>query len=116
MTDGPPQIFDTRAYLLRRARSETIGDSFLVREAAEGLGERLSAVKRDFHLAADIGSRRESFSLLKHHAQEWTRVTIGPDEVLELPEGSLDLAVSVLALHAVNDLPGLLVQIRRALK
>src|SRR5690242_18423394 len=116
MSDGPPRIFDTRAYLLRRERSETIGDSFLVREAAEGLGERLSAVKRSFHLAADVGSRSESFALLKHHAQEWLRPHIDAREALELPEGQLDLAVSVLALHTVNDLPGLLVQIRRALK
>jgi SAM-dependent methyltransferase len=116
MTDGPPLIFDWNATALRRARAERIGDSFLVREAAEGLAERLSAVKRSFHLAADIGSRGESFALLKHHAQEWARVALTADEVLELPEGQLDLAVSVLALHAVNDLPGLLVQIRRALK
>jgi SAM-dependent methyltransferase len=116
MTDGPPRIFDTRAYLLRRARAETIGDSFLVREAAEGIGERLGAVKRSFHLAADIGSRTESFTLLKHHAQEWLRPAITSDETIELGKGSLDLAVSVLALHAVNDLPGVLLQIRRALK
>lgn len=116
MTDGPPQIFDTRAYLLRRARSETIGDSFLVREAAEGVGERLSSVKRTFHLAADVGTRSESFSLLQHHAQEWLRPQIGAQDALELPEGQLDLVISVLALHAVNDLPGLLFQIRRALK
>ena len=31
-------------------------------------------------------------------------------------DGSLDLVVSALALHLVNDLPGTLVQIRRALK
>jgi SAM-dependent methyltransferase len=116
MTDGPPLIFDWNATALHRARAERIGDSFLVREAAEGLAERLSAVKRSFHLAADIGSRGESFALLKHHAQEWTRVALTADEALELPDGQLDLAVSVLALHAVNDLPGLLVQIRRALK
>ncbi|HEX2593224.1 MAG TPA: methyltransferase domain-containing protein [Rhizomicrobium sp.] len=111
-----PQIYDTAAYRQRRARAERIGDSFLVREAADGLAERLAAVKRNFHLAADIGSRGESFAILKHHAQEWVRVDIDANEALELPETSLDLAVSVLALHAVNDLPGLLVQIRRALK
>jgi len=33
-----------------------------------------------------------------------------------LATGSLDLAVSLLALHAVNDLPGTLIQLRRALR
>lgn len=113
---GPPEIFDWNATALHRARAERIGDSFLVREAAEGLAERLSAVKRTFHLAADIGSRNQGFALFRHHAQEWTRVELTAGEILELPEGQLDLAVSVLALHGVNDLPGLLVQVRRALK
>jgi SAM-dependent methyltransferase len=43
-------------------------------------------------------------------------VAIGDDEVLDLAPGSLDLAVSALALQFVNDLPGLLIQLRRALK
>jgi SAM-dependent methyltransferase len=40
----------------------------------------------------------------------------GDEEVLPLAEGSLDLAVSALALQFANDLPGLLFQIRRALR
>ena len=38
------------------------------------------------------------------------------DETLSTPEASQDLAVSILDLHTINDLPGLLIQIRRALK
>ena len=38
------------------------------------------------------------------------------EEALPFADGSLDLAVSALALHFVNDLPGTLIQIRRALK
>jgi SAM-dependent methyltransferase len=38
------------------------------------------------------------------------------EEALPFRDGSLDLVVSALALHFVNDLPGTLVQIRRALK
>jgi SAM-dependent methyltransferase len=113
---GPPKIFDWNARTHRLARAEHIGDSFLVREAADGLAERLAAVNRTLHLAADIGSRGESHAVLKGHAQEWLRVPLDANETLELPEASLDLAVSVFALHAVNDLPGLLIQIRRALK
>ena len=41
---------------------------------------------------------------------------ITDDEALPFREGSLDLAVSGLGLQFVNDLPGTLIQIRRALK
>ena len=38
------------------------------------------------------------------------------EEALPFREGSLDLVVSALALHLVNDLPGTLIQVRHALK
>jgi SAM-dependent methyltransferase len=41
---------------------------------------------------------------------------ISDEEALPFAAGSLDLVVSALALQFVNDLPGVLVQIRRALK
>ena len=42
--------------------------------------------------------------------------SVADEEALPFAPASLDLAVSGLALHHVNDLPGALVQIRRALK
>ena len=46
------------------------------------------------------------------------RVTavVADEEALPFRDGSLDLVVSALALQFVNDLPGTLIQIRRALK
>ena len=41
---------------------------------------------------------------------------VADEEMLPFADASIDLAVSVLALHTVNDLPGTLVQVRRALK
>jgi len=41
---------------------------------------------------------------------------IGDEEALPFADASFDLVVSALSLHAVNDLPGALVQIRRVLK
>src|SRR5262249_61766816 len=38
------------------------------------------------------------------------------EEVLPFGDGALDLVVSALALQFVNDLPGTLIQIRRALR
>jgi SAM-dependent methyltransferase len=47
-------------------------------------------------------------------AAPWT--VAADEEALPFRDGSLDLVVSALALHFVNDLPGTLIQIRRALK
>jgi NADH dehydrogenase [ubiquinone] 1 alpha subcomplex assembly factor 5 len=38
------------------------------------------------------------------------------EEQLSLPPGSVDLVVSCLGLHWLNDLPGAMVQCRRALR
>ena len=121
-----PVVFDRALYALRRLRAEEAGtDSFLVSHAAENLCERLGAVKRQFDRALDLGSRRQSFDLMARHGGSWIRSGLHPlseavslvadDEVLPFAYHSLDLIVSVLGLHAVNDLPGVLVQIRRAL-
>jgi SAM-dependent methyltransferase len=45
-----------------------------------------------------------------------SRFVAADEEVLPLADASLDLAVSALALQWVNDLPGTLAQIRRALR
>jgi SAM-dependent methyltransferase len=81
--------------------------------------ERLHAVMRDFSDAADLwtpgevlrGTSRERFKALTH-----LRLEGSPDEALPFQPGSLDLVISALALQFVNDLPGVLAQIRRALK
>jgi len=41
---------------------------------------------------------------------------VADEEALPFADGTLDLVVSGLSLQAVNDLPGVLVQVRRALK
>src|SRR5262245_11029467 len=112
MADGPPRIFDVDAYRARRARATAKGgDVFLADTAAEAIAERLAAVNRRFENALDVGSR--DIGAVRPFASKWTHV--GVTEQLTVEPGTFDLAVSVLALHAVNDLPGVLVQIRRAL-
>jgi len=97
MTDGPPLIFDHKARSLHLARAARIaGDAFLWQEATAGLAERLDAVTRSFE------RRRE--------------LTLDATEIADLAPESVDLMTSRLLLHAVNDLPGVLVQVRRALK
>ena len=123
-TPQPHQIFDRRAYWRRRARElPAKPDQFLVREAAEQIFTRLSSINRRFSSALDLNSRSESFELFRAAAQSWTRSgdaaladVAADDERLAFRDGSFDLVTSVLSLHAVNDLPGTLLQIRRVLK
>jgi SAM-dependent methyltransferase len=124
-----PHIFDRPVYAKRRARAERLGgESFLVEEVVQNLFERISAVNRSFARALDIGSRRHSFAQLEPLADAWVRASLSPpntaptslavvadEECLPFATSSFDLVVSVLSLHAVNDLPGALVQIRELL-
>jgi SAM-dependent methyltransferase len=117
MSQSPPRLFDRDVILRHRARAAQIaGDTFLQREAVEAVGERLSAVNRRFDRGVMIDSGWGVPAALSSYAGNWTHVGLGHDEALGLEPHSFDLAISILALHAVNDLPGVLAQIRRALK
>jgi SAM-dependent methyltransferase len=102
----------------RRHRAVSLGaETFLLDRVVGELAERLSAVLRQFDHAADVGTPGDSLQrAMAGKAGSIKAVEIGDDEILPLAENSLDLGVSALALQYVNDLPGVLVQIRRALK
>ena len=122
---APPRIFDRAAYRARRRRAALSGgDVFLAEEAAAQIAFRAAAVNRRFQRALDIHSRERLFPLLQPLAQSWVRTgfaadapnVIADEEALPFADGSFDLIISVLSLQSANDLPGALVQIRRALK
>lgn len=120
-------VFD-RALGRSRLRRALAGDypDFLLIRAVEDLEERLGAVLREFAVAADLGTplplagpalRAKAASLLRMAESGGTVVDlVGDLEQLPFAAGSLDLACSLLALQGVNDLPGALIQIRRALR
>jgi SAM-dependent methyltransferase len=117
-----PRIFDRKAYGLRRARAR---ESFLAEEIGEALAYRLQAVNRRFRNALELNAREDVSALLKPLADDWIRCTlaapesadvVADEECLPFAAQSFDLIVSPLSLHAVNDLPGALTQIRQALK
>jgi SAM-dependent methyltransferase len=128
-----PVIFDRDLLRARRRRAAALGAStFLLDRAAEELADRLATVLRDFACAVDLatptdalrrvlsGSRKvgavvAADALAATGAQRELAVAADP-EALPFRDGSLDLVVSALALHFVNDLPGTLVQVRRALR
>ena len=117
--DATPVLFDRALLCARQARAHRQGEvTFLIDRVAEDMADRISAVKRDFADVADIWTPGEV--LRTSLADRFRSVArIGPDsdgEVLPLKPESLDLAVSALAFQFVNDLPGVLAQIRRALR
>lgn len=125
---GPPRLFD-RTLLARRARRALkIGaEDFLLRAVTDDLLDRLAAVNRTFALAVDISPLPLVADAIQASGQvdrvvrlgtvvETRPDAVGDPELLPFREGSLDLVVSALWLHFANDLPGVLTQIRRALK
>ncbi|WP_439497969.1 methyltransferase domain-containing protein [Bosea sp. (in: a-proteobacteria)] len=126
MTDSP-LVFDRDLIRRRLTRAVAAGyPDFLLARATEDLEERLGAVLRRFGLAADLGTPLPSAAaVLRGKAEALWRMAetpgtaadlVGDLERLPLAPGSVDLAASLLALHGVNDLPGALIQIRRALR
>ncbi len=128
-------IFD-RALLVRRRDRVAAGAAaheFLLARVADDLVERLAAVQRRFPVALDLGAyhglvgrrlRQVPGVEMVVDAEPSARLLAqcdGPrvrasEEALPFRDQSLDLVVSGLSLHLVNDLPGALVQVRRALK
>lgn len=115
MTAERPMIFDFRAARASRARARRMaGDRFLDQAALEGLDDRLAAVTRRFDHGLWIGETLPP--AMQSFARSWSVADFDHYEALHADEGSFDLAVSLYSLQAINDLPGALIQIRRALK
>jgi SAM-dependent methyltransferase len=124
MTPAPPRLFDRALYRARRARASSSGDLLLAEDVAAQLAHRISAVNRNFERGLDLSSRPRAFTSLQPLAASWVKSAplgsapslVADDEALPFAAGSFDLITSVLSLHAVNDLPGTLVQLRQVLK
>ena len=126
-----PTIFDRTLLRARQQRARALGpETFLIDRVAADLGERLSVVLRTFERAVDLGTPTDAVRrALVESGKVATIVSAAPavargdllhvaadEEALPFADGALDLVVSALALQFVNDLPGTLIQIRRALK
>jgi SAM-dependent methyltransferase len=126
-------VFDRALLAQRRRRASALGPAtFLIDRVAEDMAERLSAVRRSFDVAVDLGTPTDAVrrAILAAGAvcrivaatpsattgDERTAIVVADEERLPFRDASLDLVVSALALQFINDLPGALVQIRRALK
>ena len=136
--DAPPRIFDRRlhALRLRRAAPGFADAGFLKARSAGDLVERLEAVNRRFPLTVDLGARTGAFAAALERSPARAKIDlliesdlafvmlnrpaaarlVADEERLPFAPGAVDMIVSSLALHWVNDLVGALVQVRRALR
>ena len=130
----PHLLFDRRLLRARRARfaPEIAAHEFLLSHVAREIAERVGLVLRSFPLALDLGAYHgllgqkvaalPSVGDMLYAESAYALAALCPrpslvcdEDLLPFKEASLNLIVSGLALHRVNDLPGALVQIRRAL-
>ncbi|BAR57499.1 SAM-dependent methyltransferase [Bradyrhizobium diazoefficiens] len=115
----PPALFDRALLHARQRRAHAQGAvSFLLDRVTEDMSDRLAAVMREFHAPADLWTPGEGLAVLRARLPSLQRIALGEtgEEKLPFTPESLDLVVSALALQFVNDLPGVLAQVRRALK
>ncbi|WP_292897411.1 methyltransferase domain-containing protein [Nitratireductor sp.] len=126
-------LFDSELSLLRKKRALKYGDPdahFLMHRVADDLGERLATVERHFdHAAAAFCLTDDAVRTMLSGGKTKvvTRIETDPAfldgdgriadaETFPAEPASFDLIVSLLNLHEINDIPGMLAQIRRALK
>ena len=138
-----PQIFNTEQIVRQRDRAARSGfaqgGDFLKKLAIERLEDRLSLIKRDFPHVIDVGSHG---GMVAQHLQSHPKIgtilsldpsavftkqahAFGPSEMMDVegmpnkiaaPFDRVDGIVSLLYLHQVNDIPGLMMQMARQLK
>lgn len=130
-----PVVFDTAALHRQRERRAAglMADAFLLDEIHARLVDRLDDIKRRFARVLDLGARHgtlaralrardpqtevvsaEPAPALARHAPAPT--VVSALELLPFADHAFDAVMSAGSLHLVNDLPGALVQMRRALE
>lgn len=127
------QIINQKLLAKRRAQTRVSSptalkdNQFLLQNAELDLLDRLTIITREFETAVHIGGYNGSFiKLLRSNkmAENCFNIensgqaadVIADNEILPLKAQSVNLITSSLSLQYINDLPGLLAQIKRALK
>lgn len=125
-------IFDRTQIAINRFRCRPHFENydFLFQWSKKQLLDRLSDINRRFSMGLHIGSRG-CITAQDHDKIDWIATSDltgssidqshgsfiqADEEFLPIASQSLDLIVSNLNLHSVNDLPGTLLQIKQALK
>jgi SAM-dependent methyltransferase len=126
---GPPLLFDRRAVRHYRRRALAAGlPDFLNEAIGVEIADRLSGILRDFGKILVHRAHPGSLIATIRQARPASRVVVSdivphPDvdvvideEALPFAPQSLDCVIWILGLDQLNDLPGTLIQVRRALR
>jgi hypothetical protein len=101
---------------------------FLYDWCEQDILDRLSIIRRNFPATAllhdrssngfrrDLSDRKDISLLISLSENPGSGSIVADSEFIPLAPGSMDMIISILDLHTVNDLPGTLLQIRQALK
>lgn len=118
--NAAPLLFDRALLNVRQMRAAKLGaEPFLLDRVADDAVERLGAVTRTFSNGIDLATPGDQLrGALRDRVATLATVDLPQidSDSLHLAPESIDLVVSLLALQFVNDLPGVLAQLRRALK
>lgn len=116
-------VFDRAQIKRQRTRNAHHADNhFLFDWAMTQIEDRLSVVRRKFPTCVRIGTRGPLLTPETYGIETQTSLDVSGADIIAEEEffpfapKSLDLVVSALNLHTVNDLPGALLQIRQSLK
>ena len=112
------EIFDEAAVRRHRRRATAAaGDhDFLYREVADRLVERLGDMRRDFGPAVLLDDHGGVLGSALGGRVDGTAPCDPNGSALFGADGSADLVASLLSLHWINDLPGVLARARRVLR
>ncbi len=111
-------LFDRNLYLAHIARTKSTRPDILSTSIATELGERLEPIARVFNKACLITIDPEPIATALLASGKVKNVEImapTASEVLSLEPETYDAIFSIFDLHLVNDVPGALIQLRRAL-
>ncbi len=129
------KLFDSHIALLklrRAAKMNADGADFLAEHVAADLRERLVPVERRFPVSVSLfcttgaaarilwesGKTDDVIRIEEQPAQKdgGGKVVVSSMEEIPLAPESVNLAVSLLSMHRIDDLPGFMMQVRRSLK
>ncbi|MGI9392730.1 MAG: class I SAM-dependent methyltransferase, partial [Parvibaculales bacterium] len=129
MADSVAEIFDRSLLKKRKERAGRRKSEYapLLAGIADALAERIAEIKRDFPLGVCLGAHGEAGAELHKQVGKLVDCALSQtllgakggivldEEHLPFAEKSLDIIISFLTLHHINQIPKLLVQARKAL-
>src|SRR3990170_3292555 len=118
MASHAENIFDRNLYLARLNRTMPNRPDILATSIATELAERLDPITREFNHACLIAVDPEPLAAAIRASGKVKKLDVlepSASEILPLKANDFDAIFDILDLHLVNDVPGALIQVRRAL-